>query len=127
MEKIFQQIKSVPDFELKHDLRKKIRNKLLVLKFQPYLLTVFSILIIDLFVIGFKVYFRMVESEALTVANVFIQDFELSSSYLFSFMSGLQEVLPSKMLIIWLLNFGLIAYMAKVIHYYRRELFNLYN
>lgn len=127
MEKIFEQIKNTSDLEPKRDLRKKIRNKILIIKFQYPILVFSSLLIANLFFLSVHSYFKIFESEAITVITAFVQDFELSYSYLFSFSSGLQEVLPIRMITIWLVNFGLAAYLTKIIHYYRRELFNISN
>lgn len=127
MEKIFEQIKNTSDLEPKRDLRKKIRNKILMIKFQYPILTIFSLLIANLLFLSVHSYFKILESEAIAVITAFVQDFELSYSYLFSFSSGLQEVLPIRMMTIWLVNFGLAAYLTKIIHYYRHELFNISN
>jgi len=127
MERIFEQIKNTSDLEPKRDLRKRVRNRILIIKFQYPILAIFSLLIANLFFLSVHSYFKIFESEAISVITAFVQDFELSYSYLFSFSSGLQEVLPIRMMAIWLVNFGLAAYLTKIIHYYRRELFNISN
>jgi predicted neutral ceramidase superfamily lipid hydrolase len=127
MENIFEQIKNTSDLEPKKDLRKKIRNKILVIKLQRPIFLTFFLLIMSLLFLTVHSYLRIFESEASSVINAFISDFEFSYSYLSSFGSGMQEVLPLRILTIWLINFSLVAIFTKFIHYYRHELFNINN
>jgi len=127
MENIFEQIKNTSDLEPKKDLRKKIRNKILVIKLQRPIFLTFFLLIMSLLFLTVHSYLRIFESEASSVINAFISDFEFSYSYLSSFGSGMQEVLPLRILTIWFINFSLVAIFTKFIHHYRHELFNINN
>ena len=127
MENIFEQIKNTSDLEPKKDLRKKIRNKILVIKLQRPIFLTFFLLIMSLLFLTVHSYLRIFESEASSVINAFISDFEFSYSYLSSFGSGMQEVLPLRILTIWFINFSLVAIFTKFIYYYRHELFNINN
>ena len=125
MERIFEQIKNTLDLEPKKDLRKNIRNRILVIKFRFPLFAIFSLLIANLVFLSVHSYLKMFENETISVITAFVRDFELSYSYLISFMSGLQEVLSLKLFTIWLINLSLVAYLSGVVRHYRRELFNI--
>ena len=124
MERLFKQIKIAPDLKPKFDLRKKIRNKIIIIKFQSPFLVIFFSLIISLLFLSINSYLKIIESEAILVINVFISDFRFSFDYISNFAPGFQEVLPVKILVVWLVNFSLVMYLTKIFHYYRHELFN---
>ncbi len=126
MEKLFEQISKTTDRELPTDLRLKIKRQLLVLKFRPYLLMFFALVIANLLFLSLHVHGQIIESEALSVLMVFVRDFEFSFDYLTNFFAGANEVLPMMEILLWAVNFSLVFYLVKVGHRYRRQLFNIY-
>ena len=104
-------------------MRRKIKSRLLVLKFRKYLFVLFPVLVVNLLFLGVTTYWHMLENETLTVIKVFVQDFDFDFDYIFSFLSGLKEILPLWELALWSINLYLVIYLGKVMYNSRRELF----
>jgi hypothetical protein len=125
MEELFQKIQDSDDQGMNFDLSGKIQRRIFVFKLHNYLFLAFSLLIVSFIFLANRAYALMLDNESLTVAQAFVQDFEFSFDYLGNLFSGLNEVLPVLEISLWTANVILLIGLAKVIHRYRRALFNV--
>jgi len=126
MDKIFEQIKNVPEADMPVDLRSGIKKRLLVIKFRFYLLVAFSGLALSFVLLSLHVYAQIAETDALVAVKALISGFEFSLDYLSDLFEGLNELLPLVEIMFLAINLGLVFYAIKIARRYRRQLFNVY-
>ena len=126
MDKLFEQIKNVPEADMPADLRMGIKKRLLVIKFRFYLLVAFSGLALSFIFLSLHVYTQIAETDALVAVKALISGFEFSLDYLSDLFEGLNELLPLVEIMFLAINLGLVFYAIKIARRYRRQLFNVY-
>ena len=125
MTDILEQLKyQTEDNPLPKNLGRKTRNKIIIFKFR-YLIYLLTIgLTINLFFLSAHFYHYLIDSEAIAVIRVLIEDFELSFDYILNSLASLKEILPLRTSLFLALNTFALVGFAEFFRRYRQELFN---
>jgi|GEM_PF-1698096 len=122
MEDILNKIKGADIKTAPLYIKKRIHNRILIIKFKPYLYVLAVALIGSFILIGNHIYRSLVETESIEVIKVLIQDFELSFDYFGNSISSLNEVLPKREIALLATNFVAILGIAAIFRRFRNEL-----
>lgn len=115
-------IKYLPEEAAPERLKKKILNRIMIIKLKPLIYAVTASLIINLGFLSNHVYSRIAETEALTIIKVMLQDFEMSFDYLANIFSGLKEIIPLFSSSLLAVNLILILFLMGMFKRYSSEL-----
>ena len=122
MEDILNKIKDVDTKNAPSYIRNRIHNRILIIKFKPYLYVLAAVLIGSFAVIGNHIYRSLVETESIEIIKVLVQDFEISFDYFGNSFSSLNEVLPKREIALLATNFVAILGMAAIFRRFKNEL-----
>lgn len=122
MNKDFSIIKYFPEESVPEKLKKRILNRIMVIKFRPLIYLFAAGLIIHLGFLSNHIYRLSLETEVLAVIKVMVTDFELSSDYLLNISAGLKEILPMFSIYLLIINLALVSLMIKLFKHFNSEL-----
>ena len=127
MEEILNKIKDVDIKNAPSYIRNRVLNRILIIKFKPYLYVLGALLIGSFVILGNHIYRSLVETESIEVIKVLVQDFEISFDYFGNSFSSLNEVLPKREIALLATNFIAILGMAAIFRRFKNELLRTTN
>ena len=92
---------------------------------RPFIYTISAAFLTNLLFLSNHIIQHLISSEAMSVINVFISDFEFSADYLGNSFLGLREVIPLTESGILMINLILVVYLITVFKKYRTELLTI--
>lgn len=106
MDNLFQKIKQIKDPAPPFDISKNVFRRIARYKLKLPLL-IAGLLFANFSMLCYQIGTRLLESGALAIVKVIIDDFEMSWDYIFESWAGLAEIMPAAE--IWLLTVNLAA------------------
>jgi hypothetical protein len=111
MDTLFKKFKEIDGIDLPFNISARVMRQIFLQKIK-YLLIVGSVLFLTLATLLNRVYRILIETEAMSVVKVIINDFELSWSYFNDSAISMFEVLPINEIKLLVLNVGLIGILG---------------
>ena len=121
----FETIKYLPEKEAPDSIKKRSLMRIRIIKLRPFIYTISVAFLTNLLLLGNHLFQHLVRSEAMTVINVFISDFEFSTDYIGNAFLGIKEVIPLTESGILMLNLILVIYLITVFKKYKTELLKI--
>lgn len=94
----------------------------MIIKLRPLIYAVTASLIINLGFLSNHVYSRIVGTEAISIIQIMLQDFEMSFDYLINIFSGLKEIIPIFSSSLLAVNLILVLFLMGMFKRYSSEL-----
>jgi hypothetical protein len=121
----FETIKYLPEKEAPDSIKKRSLMRIRIIKLRPFIYTISVAFLINLLLLGNHIFQYLVRSEAMTVINVFISDFEFSADYIGNAFLGIKEVIPLTESGILMINLIMVIYLATLFKKYKTELLKI--
>lgn len=112
MNNLSQKIMAMPETEVPVSLHNKILRKAFFLKLEKPIIFVLSLLSLNLIVSGWHIWTKIVEADFITVIKLLFGNFELSYRFFLDFAQIIAAVISLRLILIFALNFILVAYVA---------------
>jgi len=121
----FDTIKYLNEKEAPDSIKKRSLMRIRIIKMRPFIYTISAAFLTNLLFLSNHIIQHLISSEAMSVINVFISDFEFSADYLGNSFLGLREVIPLTESGILMINLILVVYLITVFKKYRTELLTI--
>ena len=127
MPEIFEKICELKVEAVPSSILKKIHRRILILKFRPLIYSLALIFSSSFVLLSSHIYRSLVETEAMSIIKVIINDFELSFDYFNNSFVSLNEVMPKNDIILLLVNSLIILSFIELFRRYHKELLKINN
>ena len=104
-------MKELPESDFPGQLHSRIIGKLVVTKFKTFFVATTCFLILNLLVLSWHIWTRVIDGEGYTLFSALLQDFQFSYSYISDLFGMVFDVVPVTLVAAFVLNLVLIAYM----------------
>ena len=113
MEKLLKDLKQA-QIKTPEGLHNKIMSSLFFLRFKRYFLIAIILFTLNLILMGWHIWSRIIEKDVLIIIKDMIQGFGLSRAFMAEFITTILEYLPLASIIIFALNVVIMGYVIFV-------------
>jgi len=114
MDKIEQRIKNINDIEFPDGLHGRIVRSIAMRRYRWQLLAVLSVVIFNVGISGLRLHASISESGAIQAFGSFFVNFDMNYNFVSDFWGLVADYIPLHSLSIFLVNFALAGYIAKL-------------
>jgi len=120
MEKLIKDLKQIQT-KTPEGLHKKIMSSLFFLRFKRYFLIGIVLLSLNLILISWHIWSRIIEKDILIIIKDMIQEFDLSWAFIEEFITTILEYLPLTSIIIFVVNVFVMGYLISVFFKFKKN------
>ena len=120
MEKLINDLKQI-QIKTPEGLHKKIMSRLFFLRFKRYFLIGIVLLSLNLILISWHIWSRIIEKDILIIIQDMIQEFDLSWVFIEEFITTILEYLPLALIITFVVNVFVMGYLISVFFKFKKN------
>lgn len=110
MEKIKKIFKNFPGSDFPGPLHGRIIKNIVFSKFKTYFAVIGGLLVLNLLVVSWRIWTKIIDAGVYTLVPALFQDFELSRSFISDLIGMVLEIVPANLIAIFAIDIFIIAY-----------------
>lgn len=115
MENLEKKFKEIDDIPFPEDLHGKIMRKIYFSRIKNLLIPAIALLLVSMSILGWRIWARIAEADAIHVTQATFDGFEPSFSYVNAFTQMVAETFPVNLMIIFATNAVMLVFLIGVL------------